>query len=414
METRATPHSHFCLAGKPSKHAFVLSFFIPTIIKLKNQMFINLTSLPELLRFNKAEALYDCTIEDFSEKARSRSLQRFDVLNEESNLTSPRFRPKEVITGAKLGEGSFGIIYEAPELQRTLDCSLDGVSDKRKKYAVKMLRPETFKMKDKARMLQAIVNFESERRILTTLKHPSILQVYRNLSCDRTFRQQTIIIMERLYETLETRLERLKGKYLQELYLAGMGVFEDVDIQIDQKRLRIASDIASAMSYLHKKRCIHRDLKSSNIAFDENDNAKLFDFGLARELPPKININVADETYKLTAMIGSPRYMSPEVANQLRYNEKCDVYSFAILTWEIMSLQKPFKEFSTTSMHGEVWGHSGPQTRPRLHEATWPISIRNLMKLSWSPEPLERPTMHVISLMLDVERACKIFKAVDM
>ena len=54
-----------------------------------------------------------------------------------------------------------------------------------------------------------------------------------------------------------------------------------------------------------------------------------------------------DDTYRMTGGLGTIRYMAPEVANHEPYNEKVDVYSFALITWQMFSCVKPFLEIRT-------------------------------------------------------------------
>lgn len=126
---------------------------------------------------------------------------------------------------------------------------------------------------------------------------------------------------------------------------------------------------------------------------------KLFDLGLAREFTH------THEKKHYTAMVGSPRYMAPEVANRQVYNAGCDVYSFSLLLWEILSLQSPFQELSPESMRSVVWNSKttsrmSPPLRPRLHKTTWPMTLQNLMTLGWSGNTCDRPTMNIVSLIL--------------
>ncbi|GLT73476.1 hypothetical protein SLA2020_453330 [Shorea laevis] len=99
---------------------------------------------------------------------------------------------------------------------------------------------------------------------------------------------------------------------------------------------KIASHIAQALAYLHYS-CIpgivHRDIKPSNILLDEELNAYLSDFGLARLLE-------VSETHATTDVAGTFGYVAPEYATTCRVSHKADVYSFGVVLLELMSGKK--------------------------------------------------------------------------
>ncbi|KAG9157249.1 hypothetical protein Leryth_004923 [Lithospermum erythrorhizon] len=98
-------------------------------------------------------------------------------------------------------------------------------------------------------------------------------------------------------------------------------------------RIHIALDVARGLSFLHSLSCnvIYRDLKSSNILLDSDFNAKLSDFGLARDGPD------GDKTHVSTIIIGTPGYAAPEYIALGRLTPKSDVYSFGVVLLELMS-----------------------------------------------------------------------------
>ncbi|XP_057481180.1 LRR receptor-like serine/threonine-protein kinase RPK2 [Actinidia eriantha] len=100
--------------------------------------------------------------------------------------------------------------------------------------------------------------------------------------------------------------------------------------------LKIAIDIAKALAFLHYScvpRIVHRDIKPSNILLDEEFNAYLSDFGLARLLE-------VFETHATTDVAGTFGYVAPEYATTCRVSDKADVYSFGVVLLELISGKK--------------------------------------------------------------------------
>ncbi|KAI4330998.1 hypothetical protein MLD38_029231 [Melastoma candidum] len=99
---------------------------------------------------------------------------------------------------------------------------------------------------------------------------------------------------------------------------------------------KIALDIARALAYLHYEcvpRVLHRDIKPSNILLDNNYNAYLSDFGLARLLG-------TSETHATTDVAGTFGYVAPEYAMTCRVSDKADVYSYGVVLLELISDKK--------------------------------------------------------------------------
>ena len=122
---------------------------------------------------------------------------------------------------------------------------------------------------------------------------------------------------------------------------------------------------------------------------------KLFDFGLAKELDPSLKSGIS-ELYELSGNTGSLRYMAPEVARSEPYNLSADVYSFGLLLWQICSLDLPYDGMNRQD-HAELVVHGNE--RPQL-DASWSTPLRILMKRSWEPDPLVRPSMDSIYKIL--------------
>ncbi|CAN6727153.1 unnamed protein product [Malus baccata var. baccata] len=132
-------------------------------------------------------------------------------------------------------------------------------------------------------------------------------------------------------------------------------------------RYKIILGIAEGLAYLHeesKLRIIHRDIKLSNILLDEEFNAKIADFGLARMFPE-------DKTHISTAIAGTLGYMAPEYAVRGKLTEKADVYSFGVLVIEVICGRRNNSVLSSsTSILQMTWDLYGTC---RLREAVDPL-----------------------------------------
>ena len=93
---------------------------------------------------------------------------------------------------------------------------------------------------------------------------------------------------------------------------------------------------------------------------------------------------------------GSLRYMAPEVALELPYNETVDVYSLAIMAWQIFSMTTPFAGYSI-AMHNDLVIQKG--YRPKL-DLKWGDGLCNVISRSWSKNIDERPKMKEVTKLL--------------
>ena len=90
------------------------------------------------------------------------------------------------------------------------------------------------------------------------------------------------------------------------------------------------------------------DLKPDNVGFTSTGALKLFDFGLVTCVNRRQDVF---SNYAMTGYTGSLRYMAPEVAQRLPYNEKVDVYSYGIMVWQMARDKIPFKGLYLHVLH---------------------------------------------------------------
>lgn len=152
-------------------------------------------------------------------------------------------------------------------------------------------------------------------------------------------------------------------------------------------RLRLAGSLTHlliAFTRYISHNIVYRDIKPDNIGFDCRGDIKVFDFGLSKEVLPIMA--VGDGTYKLTGYTGSIRYMAPEIAREEPYNLTCDVYSFALLFWQMLALEKPYSNYGIGEIKARV--HRG-DSRPKV-DPSWPAKLKLLLKKSWATDWKER------------------------
>lgn len=119
-------------------------------------------------------------------------------------------------------------------------------------------------------------------------------------------------------------------------------------------RMDIAFQVAVALQYLHEEArppILHRDIKSANVLLENDNSAKLADFGLSK-LGPKNN------QFTTTAVRGSYGYMDPQYVKTNRYSAKSDVYSFGVLLLELMTGLKPLHEDTPLAEWSETYRFS--------------------------------------------------------
>jgi WD40 repeat protein/serine/threonine protein kinase len=201
-----------------------------------------------------------------------------------------------------IGKGGFGAVYRA--LQPAV----------RREVAVKVILPEYVNSPEFIR------RFEAEAQLIAHLEHLHIVPLY-----DYWRDPQGAFLVMRWF-----RGGNLRGALEKELW------------QLNEV-MHLVDQIGSALSLAHRNGVIHRDLKPDNILLDEERNAYLTDFGIARDLQNWTNLESLYLTEdKLGMLMGSPHYLSPEQIKAEAISPQSDIYSFGILLYEILTGRTPF------------------------------------------------------------------------
>ena len=134
--------------------------------------------------------------------------------------------------------------------------------------------------------------------------------------------------------------------------------------------------------------------KPDNVGFTTEGILKIFDFGLAKEL--REDERVEGGLYKMTRCTGAIRYMSPENLKGQPYNLKTDIYSWAMIMWNILALEPPFALYTEEMIIDRA---SKRGYRPKIF-STWSNRITSIMRRSWSQNLNERPSFSEIGTEL--------------
>ena len=191
----------------------------------------------------------------------------------------------------ELGRGAMGIVYKAedPNLDRVValktiivDPDSEGAGEYRKRFLL-------------------------EAKAAGKLTHPNIVTTFDYGEQDGL----AFLAMELLEGT------DLRSRLLEESIPAA-------------EAIEIARQVAEGLAYAHERGVVHRDIKPGNIMLNEQGQAKIMDFGLAR-------MRAADHKTSTGMVLGTPRYMSPEQISGLPVDQRSDIFSLGIVLYEMLT-----------------------------------------------------------------------------
>ena len=245
--------------------------------------------------------------------------------------------PYEIL--APIGAGGMGEVYKARD------------SKLEREVAIKVL-PAAL-----ARDPERLARFEREAKVLASLNHPNIAQIYGIEESD----SGRALVME-----------LVPGHTL-----AGPFPLNEA--------LRIAGQITDALEAAHDKSIVHRDLKPANIMITPQGAVKVLDFGLAAVTPPSAAAGGDPNNSPTLTMgatqagmiLGTAGYMSPEQAAGQSVDKRADIWSFGAVFWEMLTGQRLFTGNSTAHILADVL--RAPIDFQKL-PATTPRAVRDLLK----------------------------------
>ena len=252
-------------------------------------------------------------------------------------MTELKFGRYEV--EAEIGQGAMGKVYRA----------LDPLSDR--KVAIKTLKDDIV-AQDKTG--ECVKRFQREARAAGGLSHPNIIKVFD--------------VGENYYV-----MEYLEGKDLLTL-LHEKGTFT-----LDET-LSIVAPIADALAYAHERGVYHRDVKPANIMVFPDGRTIITDFDLAH----------LESSVMTTAgqFLGSPSYMSPEQVIGGELTSRADLYSLAVVTYEMLTGEKPFPGKNITTVVYKIV--NTPPVPPHQLNARLPSEYEHIFAKALAKEPEQR------------------------
>ncbi|MCL6415537.1 serine/threonine protein kinase [Aestuariirhabdus sp. Z084] len=263
------------------------------------------------------------------------------MLPEQSGST-PHLGRYEVIR--EIGRGAMGVVYlgRDPRIARTV--------------AIKTLTYDQF---ESSRIKEMKSRFFREAEAAGRLNHPNIVTVF-----DMGEEQSLAFIA----------MDFAKGSPLNRHCKPGT-------LLPVSTVYRIVEEVASALSYAHQQKIVHRDIKPGNIMFDaDSGEVKVTDFGIAR---------ISDDSQTKTgSILGSPLYMSPEQLKGSKVTGTADIYSLGVTFYQLLTGELPFHGDSLANLTYQII--NGKYKSVRTHRSELPASATRIVNKALQKDASKR------------------------
>ncbi|MDQ3341195.1 MAG: serine/threonine protein kinase [Myxococcota bacterium] len=244
-----------------------------------------------------------------------------------------------------IGKGAMGVVYKAR------DPLLDRI------VAVKtIMSPQGQGRRVRSAFLE---RFQREAKAAAKMQHPAIVTIF-DVGLDEASGAPFMVLEYLPGESLADRLDRVRIPL--------------------QRCVQIATDLASALSFAHRQRIVHRDVKPANVLHAGDNRWKLADFGIAR-MPDS-------DLTQVGIFMGTPGYSPPEAIREGRYTPQADVFAWGAVFYELLSGRIPYEGPDTKTTNSYVvQGNAPPPTR---HDSSIPEPLAAVTMTALQPSDRNR------------------------